>query len=156
VTGAIDLNNDSLFDVWFGVYQGGNGFEFSTAPYMDDGAASVSKDYEINPMDPLGSPLNPLGLETATPWNTPDSVGGGNSFGFMIDLDAAPATSALLPNSWLEETVFDLQFDLGSISDNYGEDTASGTVTFVAIPEPTSAPLLALLLGLSFTSRRKR
>jgi len=152
VTGAIDLDNDNVFDVWFGIYQEGSGSNFSSAIYLDDGVTSTNKDYAANGD---GSPASPLGLETATPWITADTVGGGNSFGFMLDLDANPLTSQLLPNSSIEESVFNLQFDLGSISDNYGEDTVAGTVTFPAIPEPTSVTLLALSLGLS-TIRRKR
>ena len=156
LTGAIDLNNDGLYDLWFGVPEAGTDADFATALYVGNSLAAQSTLGAFDGYATSGLPTNDLGISS---WVSSDSVNTGESaFQFKLALGSNPVVSALLPDPTLGETIFNLQFDTGSqIDTGYGEDRAIGTISFPAIstvPEPSSAGLL--LLGGILALRRRR
>ena len=139
-TGGIDLNNDSIFDLWFGVATPLTDALFSTDIYQPLFAFGGSTVKAYAGLDTPSELPTDLGLAS---WSTPDLVDGGNAIEFKLDLGANPILAAMLPDATVDPTIFNLQFDTGSAGDDQGEDRAIGTIEFAPIPEPSSLALLA-------------
>ncbi|YCM46018.1 PEP-CTERM sorting domain-containing protein [Verrucomicrobiaceae bacterium 227] len=150
-TGGIDLNNDNLFDLWFGVATHLTDAQFSAALYNPIFAFGGPTIAAYTGIDSEGKIPTSLGISS---WTTQDLEDGGNAFEFKLNLGANPALSLLLPDATVDPTIFNFQFDTGSGSDDHGEDRAIGTIEFAPIPEPSSLALLAFGGLLAF--RRKR